>query len=182
MDYELIRTNRKTVAVQIMPDGRIVVRAPMRCALKNIEAFLTSKKAWIEKKVSERKGQNRLAEEDKLLFSEKELARLKKEARELLTAKTAFFAEKMGVTYENITIRDQKTRWGSCSSKGNLNFNWRLILMPEPVLDYVVVHELAHRKEMNHSKRFYQVVEAAMPDYRQHQLWLRKNGGRYIKR
>ena len=82
----------------------------------------------------------------------------------------------MGVTYGRISIREQKTRWGSCSNKGNLNFNWRLILAPEEVLDYVVVHELAHRREMNHSKAFYAVVESMLPDYRRAQKWLRDNG------
>ena len=89
------------------------------------------------------------------------------------------------VSYGRISIREQKTRWGSCSSKGNLNFNWRLILAPEEVLDYVVVHELAHRREMNHSKAFYAIVESVLPD-----IELRGNGcgikgrccGRWCKR
>ena len=82
----------------------------------------------------------------------------------------------MGVTYGRISIREQKTRWGSCSSAGNLNFNWRLIFAPEEVLDYVVVHELAHRKEMNHSKAFYAVVESVLPDYKSSRRWLREHG------
>lgn len=82
----------------------------------------------------------------------------------------------MGVTYGRITIREQKTRWGSCSSKGNLNFNWRLIFAPEYVLDYVVVHELAHRKEMNHSKAFYAVIESVLPDYQTAKKWLKDHG------
>lgn len=84
----------------------------------------------------------------------------------------------MGVSYGRISIREQKTRWGSCSSQGNLNFNWRLIFAPENVLDYVVVHELAHRKEMNHSKAFYAIVESVLPDYRVSRKWLRDNGDR----
>lgn len=89
-----------------------------------------------------------------------------------------YFAPLVGVTYNRIFIKEQKTRWGSCSSKGNLNFNWRLILAPEEVLNYVVVHELAHRKEMNHSKAFYAIVESVLPDYRQSRKWLRENGQR----
>ena len=83
------------------------------------------------------------------------------------------------MTYGRITIREQKTRWGSCSSKGNLNFNWKLIRMPEEILDYVVVHELAHRKEMNHSRQFYQTVASVLPDYRQRERWLKEHGGEY---
>ena len=74
------------------------------------------------------------------------------------------------------SIREQKTRWGSCSSKGNLNFNWRLIFAPEEVLDYIVVHELAHRREMNHSQAFYDIVESVLPEYKKEQKWLREHG------
>ena len=109
-------------------------------------------------------------------LSEAERARYIKIARDIFTRKTEYYARLMGVTYGRISIREQKTRWGSCSSKGNLNFNWRLILAPEEVLDYVVVHELAHRREMNHSKAFYAVVESMLPDYRRAQKWLRDNG------
>ena len=94
----------------------------------------------------------------------------------MLAEKTAHFAKEMGVTYGRITIREQKTRWGSCSSAGNLNYNWKLVLMPERVMDYVVIHELAHRKEMNHSRNFWKVVEEAMPDYRKYKAWLKENG------
>ena len=82
----------------------------------------------------------------------------------------------LGVTYGKISIRDQKTRWGSCSSEGNLSFNWRLILAPPDVLDYVVIHELCHRKEMNHSKEFWALVESLMPEYKERRKWLRENG------
>lgn len=88
----------------------------------------------------------------------------------------AYYARLMGVTYGRISIREQKTRWGSCSSKGNLNFNWRLIFAPEEVVDYIVVHELAHRKEMNHSRAFYNVVASVLPDYKVQEKWLKENG------
>ena len=80
----------------------------------------------------------------------------------------------MGVDYGRITIREQKTRWGSCSSKGNLNFNWKLVLLAPELLDYVVVHELAHRREMNHSKNFWKIVEAELPDYREQRRRLKE--------
>lgn len=96
--------------------------------------------------------------------------------------KVKYYAEIMGVTYGRITIRDQKTRWGSCSSKGNLNFNCLLMLMPDKVLDYVVVHELCHLKQMNHSKKFWKEVERYMPDYPNYKKWLNENGGALIER
>ena len=82
----------------------------------------------------------------------------------------------MGVSYERVSIRAQKTRWGSCSGNGNLSFNWKLSLVPDEILDYVVVHELAHRKEMNHSPRFWAVVEKELPDYRERREKLKKMG------
>lgn len=102
-------------------------------------------------------------------------------AKAKLTEQTALYAAKMHVSPRRITIRDQKTRWGSCSSKGNLNFNWRLILMPEEILDYVVVHELAHLKEMNHSQTFWAVVERTLPDYKVRRKWLKEHGPEYMR-
>ena len=97
----------------------------------------------------------------------------------MLAEQTDHYAIEMGVTYGRITIREQKTRWGSCSSAGNLNYNWKLVLMPEHVMDYVVIHELAHRKEMNHSERFNAVVAQQMPDYKVWQSWLKEHGREY---
>lgn len=181
IEYQLVRSRRKTLAIQIDKDGQVIVRAPLACSRQVIETFLKEKQGWILKKSGELKSraQERLMEPS---FSDEERRELAQKAGEVLARRTSYFAKKMGVTYGRITIRDQKTRWGSCSGRGNLNFNWRLILMPENVLDYVVVHELAHRREMNHSSRFYQVVESVIPEYRESMEWLRKNGSRYIKR
>lgn len=95
------------------------------------------------------------------------------QAKQVIPERVAHYAQRMGETYGNVRIKDLKSRWGSCSSKRNLNFNWRLVLAPLSVLDYVVVHELCHLKEMNHSRAFWDLVAAEMPDYKKMQLWLR---------
>lgn len=114
-----------------------------------------------------------------LAAEEKE--RLTSEARAVIPEKVRYFARILGVSYGRITIRNQKTRWGSCSAKGNLNFNYLLLLMPEEILDYVVVHELCHRLELNHSPAFWRLVEKVLPDYRQRCLWLKKEGLRFLQ-
>lgn len=102
--------------------------------------------------------------------------RYRKAARETLTARVAYYHTITGGNYTSITIRDQKTRWGSCSSRGTLSFNYRLIFAPLKILDYVVVHELCHLTHMNHSKDFWSMVEQIMPDYKECRLWLREHG------
>ena len=109
-------------------------------------------------------------------MTREELEALADQALQIIPQRVAYYAEKMNVTYGRITIRNQKTRWGSCTSQGNLNFNCLLMKAPKEVLDYVVVHELCHRKEMNHSKAFWDYVESVMPDYKVHRAWLKEHG------
>ena len=106
---------------------------------------------------------------------------LQNKACVVIPRRVAYFADKIGVSYGRITLRQQKTRWGSCAANGNLNFNWLLILAPPEVLDYVVVHELCHRKEMNHSQAFWKEVEAILPDYREREKWLKDNGWKLME-
>lgn len=171
--YEIIYSSRKTLAIQITPDGSVKVRAPKRCPKSTIECFLNEKESWILKHVNKAMQNPPVM---KNLLSVQERNRYIKIARDIFTQKTAYYASILNVTYGRISIREQKTRWGSCSSEGNLNFNWRLIFAPEEVLDYIVVHELAHRREMNHSQAFYAIVESILPDYKKSQKWLRDNG------
>ena len=106
--------------------------------------------------------------------------RYRNAAREVFTNRVEYYHRFTGGHYTSITIRDQKTRWGSCSQTGNLNFNFRLILAPLEVLDYVVVHELCHRRQMNHSTQFWQEVAQVLPDYRKRKAWLTENGWRLM--
>lgn len=177
--YEIVRSDRRTLSIEVTPDGLVKVRAPKRCSRRVIDEAVKSREMWIRQKQNEFEDRRRrLAEQtrDGKPLSEEECRKLKKLAETVFAAKTALYAGILQVDYGRITVRDQKTRWGSCSSKGNLNFNWRLILAPEEVLDYVVVHELAHRLEMNHSPRFWAVVESVLPDYRKRRGWLKQNG------
>lgn len=173
--YEIIKSSRKTIAVEVRQDGSALVRAPRNCPQSRIDTFLKEKQAWVLAKVEEQKEKE--ADSMKIQpLSEAEQRLYRDKAREIFEQKVSYYAQMMGVSYGRIAIRDQKTRWGSCSGEGNLNFNWRLIFAPAGVLDYVVVHELAHRKEMNHSPRFWKVVEDTMPEYRKYQKWLKENG------
>lgn len=171
--YELIYSSRRTLAVQITSGGQVKVRAPRRTSRAAVERFLIEKQEWILKYLTKAAAQAAPAPPP---LPESERRRYVETARDIFTRKAAYYASIMRVTYGRISIREQKTRWGSCSSKGNLNFNWRLIFAPEDVLDYIVVHELAHRKEMNHSPAFYAVVASVLPDYKTAQRWLREHG------
>ncbi|MFA6813943.1 MAG: M48 family metallopeptidase [Candidatus Pacebacteria bacterium] len=99
---------------------------------------------------------------------------LKNTATKYLSQKTAILGKKMKIDYQKIGIRQQKSRWGSCSSQGNLNFNWRLVHYPPEIINYVIIHELAHRQEANHSKNFWQLVAKYDPDYKKHKNALKK--------
>lgn len=178
---EIIRSKRKTLSIEITPDLRVVVRAPSRLSKSDIGYFINEKHKWIEKHLESMKSRvARSPEQPK--FTESELAELKAHALELITERVAHFAPIVGVDYGRITVRSQTTRWGSCSAKGTLSFNCLLALVPREVLDYVVVHELCHRREMNHSARFWAEVGRVLPDYAARRRWLKTNGTALISR
>ena len=181
MKVTVIRSNRKTVAIQVNSDLSVTVRAPRSASEKDIEEILKKKEAWISKHIEKiKKTKERLeAESTEKLTREKVIA-LAEEALKVIPERVEYFAKVIGVTYGKITIRNQKTRWGSCSSKGNLNFNCLLMLAPSEVLDYVVVHELCHRKQMNHSKAFWLEVEKVIPNYKEVRKWLKEEGSQMI--
>lgn len=180
-DYRIIRSKRKTISLQVCSDGSLLVRAPLGTAAGQIDRFVKSKVDWIEKARNKLERQAAEAEEAGFL-SEEELRKLADMAAEIIPERVAYYAPRVGVSYGRITIRNQKTRWGSCSSRGNLNFNCLLMLTPPEVLDSIVVHELCHRKEMNHSDRFYAEVLRVFPEYRKWDKWLKKNGNALMAR
>ncbi|MBR6004019.1 MAG: M48 family metallopeptidase [Lachnospiraceae bacterium] len=181
MEYELIKSKRKTFSVEIRPDGSICVKAPMLMSKSAIDKILLSKEEWILKQ--QKKMQKKASEFDTIeKLTDDELKELKKKAKKIILPLVEDYSEIMGVIYGRVAFRTQKTRWGSCSREGNLNFNCLLALCPEPVIRYVVVHELSHRVHMNHSKAFWLTVEEYMPDYKEHRKWLKQNGEFLIKR
>lgn len=176
VEYELVRCNRRSLEIQIKPGGRIVVRAPIRIRIQEIEALFEKKETWIKDKYREQCNVNVQLVREKTNQTKELEKRYRKAAVDYIPKRVAHFAQILGVTYEKITIRDTKTRWGSCSSSGNLSFSWRLMLAPFSVLDYVVVHELCHRIHMNHSREFWKTVEYYFPEYREKKNWLKEHG------
>ena len=174
MDIKIIRSKRKTLAVQV-GSGGVVVRAPLRATDEEIDKFIAGHESWIEKhyqKVTE--SRKEIDNSEPLTY--RDINELADKALKVIPERVEYYAKKIGVTYGKITIRSQKSRWGSCSSTGNLNFNCLLMLTPPEVIDSVVVHELCHRKEMNHSERFYAEVLRVYPDYKKWDKWLKTNG------
>lgn len=179
----IIKSSRKTIALQIDENMNITVRAPRYMRNADIQRFIKEKAGWIEK---HRNRMQKKASEEKgapvIKLSPEEMQELADKARACIPERVQYYAGLVGVSYGRITIRSQKTRWGSCSSKGNLNFNCLLMLAPADVMDYVIVHELCHRKEMNHSRTFWAEVERVMPDYKDKVRWLKSNGNALIQR
>ena len=177
--FEIIRSKRRTIAIEIKKDMRIVVRVPLEMKGNDIQRFVMEKQRWIEKHLQIVKKRN---EEKETPFTVEEIHALADAALKDLTQRVAKYAPIVGVTVGRITIRNQRSRWGSCSAKGNLSFNCLLMLCPEEVRDYVVVHELCHRKELNHSPAFWMLVECVLPGYKEQYHWLKENGSKIIRR
>ena len=211
---EIIRSQRKTLALIVKPDGSLIVRSPLRTPEKLIREFIENHTEWIEKKqaealavlppvprqyvpgetfmylghaypleiVKEQKKSLILDGNFKLAKSAQSGASLvfeswyRGQAKQILNESVNLYARQHGFQYKKIGITSARTRWGSCSANGSLNFSWRLILAPMEAVDYVVVHELVHTILHNHSKRFWKQVEKIMPDYKERRKWLRKNG------
>jgi len=211
----IIRTKRKSIALIVEPDGRLVVRAPMRVSDADIKHLVKQKERWIrekQKQVKDKSTQSKpkvymdgeeflylgksyqlkivadlnpaLVLSRKFYLSHRALPKAeivftewyREQARAVISERVKLYAARHGFKYRKIRVTSAMTRWGSCSSLGNLNFTWRLVMAPPEVIDYVVVHELAHLRVDNHSKEFWNQVERIMPDYKQCLRWLKENG------
>ncbi|WP_370751619.1 M48 family metallopeptidase [Eubacterium sp.] len=168
------------MCLEIKHDGTLIVRVPFFMRNDDVLKFVNSKQDWINSHLS--KIKNNQADLENNYLTKDEINNLISTASDYIPTRVSYFAKIMGVSYNRISIRTQKTRWGSCSSKGNLNFNALLMLTSKDVIDYVVIHELSHRIEMNHSPRFWSIVENVLPNYRVQRKWLKENGYKLISR
>lgn len=177
----LIYSARRTISLEIKPDGIVYIKAPRGTRDAVIRDFVKKHESWIDRNLEKlEKKKKEYGNIEKL--SEEEVKELAKKACEVIPERVKHYAGLIGVSYGRITIRNQSTRWGSCSSKGNLNFNCLLMLTPPEVIDSVIIHELCHRKEMNHSKRFYNEVLRVFPEYHKWNKWLKENEGALLAR
>jgi hypothetical protein len=212
---QIIRTRRRTLAIIVEDDGRIVVRAPLRLKQEAIDEFVRSKEQWIQtkheqalKRTSRFVPKSYVSGEEFLYLgtsfrveiedhqrqplllnggfrlSRTALPRAeavferwyRRQAQRVMSERAEAYAASHGFAFSRIKITAARKRWGSCGHRGNLSFAWRLVMAPQPVIDYVVVHELAHLKHRNHSKRFWSKVASILPDFRQREAWLEEHG------
>ncbi|NQT30514.1 MAG: M48 family metallopeptidase [Candidatus Saganbacteria bacterium] len=167
---KLIVSKRRSIALEIAPDAALIVRAPRRIPHAYIQTLIWKKQAWILK--MQQQARLRLQNLPALKFVSQ------KEAFQKIKGRVDWYCSLTGLKYRKLSLSKVRRRWGSCNSKGDLRINWRLAMASGVVLDYVIVHELMHLVEQNHSKRFWNKVSALMPDYKQQRKWLRENGPR----
>lgn len=189
IDYTVTRSKRKSIGIVVERTGEIRVLAPKHVKLSEIQQIVSQKRTWILTKlhhVSVRNQQkNKYKDalpfmggeiEKKEALDRKKLERwYREQANEIINERVSFWGNKMGCFPSQTSIKAQKSRWGSCTSSGHILLNWRLILAPVEVIDYVVIHELAHLTHMNHSKAFWDLVRAFEPNFKEKRLWLKQN-------
>jgi len=169
--HRLIRCKRRSLALIVNDQAQLIIRAPHRLPEVEILKFVDRKRRWIEKKIAEISSRPRPR-----VLSEAEKDYFQSLARKIIPERVNYYSKLTGLRPKLVRINNAKKRWGSCGAKWNLNFPWRLVLTPPDVIDYVVVHELVHLAERNHSKRFWKRVEEILPDYRQRRKSLKKRG------
>ncbi len=170
MEIKIQRSMRKTLALQVR-NSQIIVKAPMFVTKKIILDFIDKHKSWIERKITN---------QQKSVIDIEKIDEYKKLAKKILPMRVEQLANRFWYNYKSIKINSAKTRWGSCTSQKNLNFTFRLVLTPPEIIDYVICHELAHLKEMNHSKAFRNEVEKMDKNYKKHDRWLKDNWDLYV--
>ena len=168
---QVIRSRRRSLALIITAEARLVVRAPLYLPAEAIDRFIRQKKGWIERQMGRLSARPR-----PLVLTEEEREGWVRIAREKIVERCQYFSELTGYRLVSVKISSARKRWGSCGAKGAINFSWRLALAPPHVIDYVVVHELVHLIERNHSSHFWHRVAEIIPDHRLHRRWLRENG------
>lgn len=184
MQYLLKRSKRKTLSLELTANGEVLVRAPLRLSKTYIDGFVQDHLDWLEKaRARQKKAQEARAQRPALTpYSKAQLEQIRKAAKEALPVRLAYLAEKYGFRYNRIALKFLRSRWGSCSAKGNINLNCLLMLAPAPVIDYVLIHELCHLRHMDHSPAFWALVASIDPDHKAHRKWLKDNGAAIIGR
>ena len=181
-------SDRRSYGISIEATGEVMLHLPLSGSVRDAARMAEEKRGWIIEKVLMQRqrmeeAQKKEAQRDKCYTPEQRSAlekRYREAAKEYFPKRAAYYAYLLGVSYDRIRIAGQKTRWGSCSSNKTLSFNWKLMLAPPGVLDYVVVHELCHLKHMDHSREFWAAVESVMPDYRERRRWLKEHGNELV--
>lgn len=159
-DYSLTRSKRKTISLSISTDLTVIVKAPLHMSQAAVDNFVGNHTNWIEKNILITKAQNIHA------LSEVDKTQLKADAKQFLPKQVLHYANIMGVKATGVKITSALTRWGSCSPKNCLSFSYRIMLLPTTLIDYIIVHELAHINVKNHSSDFYKEIEKYQPDYK----------------
>ena len=163
----VIRSARKSLGLEVRDANTVLARIPTRVSDRELKAFVENHRSWILEKtaVMAEREENRKSTPAPLpeLLSKTDWMKIQLK----IGKRVRHYCETMGVTVGYVTVKNQKTRWGSCSAKGNVNFNYQLAFLPDELLDYVVIHELAHRRHMDHSMAFWAEVEKYCPDYRE---------------
>jgi len=168
--YTLRRSSRsRNLRLTVNYEGILIVSAPLHTDIISIENFILKKSAWISDKINYFKSFT-----TRIKTTRKDYSIYKEKALELAQTKLEYYNKIYNFTYKNITIRNQKTRWGSCSRRGNINFNYKIALIPEYLADYISVHELCHLGQFNHSKAFWDLVAKTMPEHKKFRTELKK--------
>ena len=174
IDYTIKKSKRaKRLRIAVYCDASVVVTAPYRLKENIIEEFIISKSKWLLEKLEFFK---KVEKKMSFKFSKKDYLKHKEEAEELVLGRLEYFSKSYNFSYNQVSIKNQKTVWGSCSKKKNLNFNYKIIFLPSKLADYIIVHELCHLKEMNHSAKFWALVSKTMPNFKEVRKELKNHG------